>query len=320
MSISPAARGFYRPLVSLVLWLCYASELLAIAYSPQQQSRSLPTKNTFNRRRDDSTLLYGKSNEFNELNFLVQDEDLSLEAKEAAMTYLLETSGRRRMIVFDKDGTIGNDKDSLRRWVQYMTEQLIGCFAGSLEEKNVLIEDFYASIGWDSESDDVVPSAPLAAGTWPEQISALFEFLTEHRQYLRHDFKISKEIVQKWHDDLGSLHGQDSPLIDDTRGMLQRCQELGYTVAICTSDDRPSTDTAMKFWNIYDTVEFSICANEVSEGKPSAVPLLDLCRRASSESTFGFIPQDCIVVGDTTVSVVTYGTYVKVVWCSFFSF
>ena len=41
----------------------------------------------------------------------------------------------------------------------------------------------------------------------------------------------------------------------------------------------------------------SICGDEVSEGKPSAQPLLVLCKQAQVS------PQDCIVVGDTSADI-----------------
>ena len=41
-------------------------------------------------------------------------------------------------------------------------------------------------------------------------------------------------------------------------------------------------------------MKFSICGDEVKEAKPSAEPLLILCKRAK------VAPRDCIVVGDTS--------------------
>lgn len=40
--------------------------------------------------------------------------------------------------------------------------------------------------------------------------------------------------------------------------------------------------------------QYSICGDEVTSGKPSAEPLLYLCKQA------GVKPSECIVVGDTT--------------------
>jgi phosphoglycolate phosphatase len=40
--------------------------------------------------------------------------------------------------------------------------------------------------------------------------------------------------------------------------------------------------------------QFSICGDEVSEAKPSAQPLLALCKQARVS------PEDCLVVGDTS--------------------
>lgn len=40
-------------------------------------------------------------------------------------------------------------------------------------------------------------------------------------------------------------------------------------------------------------MQFSICGDEVLEGKPSVHPLLALCKQAQ------VLPQDCVIVGDT---------------------
>lgn len=41
-------------------------------------------------------------------------------------------------------------------------------------------------------------------------------------------------------------------------------------------------------------VQFSICGDEVTESKPSAYPLLTLCKQANIS------PEECIIVGDTS--------------------
>jgi len=143
-------------------------------------------------------------------------------------------------------------------------------------------------LGWDADRDDVVPSAPLAAGTWEEQVetaSTLFqEFGMEN----------GSDKARQWHGDMGNLHGNDPPVIDDLRGMILSCRKAGLLVAICTSDDRSATDVALSNWGLTDLIDFSICGDEVTHSKPSAQPLQLLCKEAQLE------PSNCIVVGDTT--------------------
>jgi hypothetical protein len=106
---------------------------------------------------------------------------------------------------------------------------------------------------------------------------------------------IHNEVVS-WHSQIGGsdLFSNDKPIIDDLPSLIRACRSADLLVAVCTSDDRKSTDTALARWDIASLVDYSICGDEVpNNGKPSAHPLLELCRRAK------VMPQECIVVGDT---------------------
>ena len=213
----------------------------------------------------------------------------------AAFVDKLRDSSRPKMIVFDKDGTLGDCTASLRQWVRHMTAKIESICEDSSDTKD-LIHLFYKEIGWDVARDDVVPSAPLAAGTWDDIVGLVHMFLMEHQDSMAG--VVSKELLYQWHAELGDLHEHDTPLLDDLAMMMKECQELGYTVAVCTSDDRSGTDKAMRRWGIEGVVTLSICGDEVLEGKPAATPLMILCQHASSDQQV-YMPYDCIVVGDT---------------------
>lgn len=264
---------------------------------------SLPPKDRGNFRKSNGIALHESSSlhkalDWDEENGKTQYSIRHSEATAAAATFMSST--RDKLVVFDKDGTLGDCTSSLRRWVYHMTDRIQQFLQCDTEETKRLIDEFHTRIGWDSASNNVVPSAPVAAGTWADQISTVYEFLVEHKEKSVEGLSLTRDHAQAWHDELGSLHGQDAPLIDDLRGMMLTCRSLGYKVCICTSDDRPATDAAMRFWNIQDVVDVSICGNEVAEGKPSAVPLHAVCRQASTESSCQYLPEDCIMIGDTT--------------------
>lgn len=192
-----------------------------------------------------------------------------------------------RMIVFDKDGTLSDPRVTFRRWVTHMTEHMVKKAGWGNQDKIETV--FYDQIGWDKKVNDCVPSALLAAGTWDEVIGTTHSFLT--RQC---DVEIAIDQVREWHTELGHLHGADSPLIPNIEQMMLQCQSKGYQLAICTSDDRVSTDMAMAKWDITSLIQYSCTGDEVVESKPSRVPLLQLCALANIQ------PSRCIVVGDTT--------------------
>lgn len=202
---------------------------------------------------------------------------------------------RFKMIVFDKDGTLGNDRDSLRRWAEEMTgrarDELESHCDLSTNDIDQYLSNIHTAIGWDHQHQNIVPSALLAAGTWEEIVAVFAKNLTAAIGNASYAEILNK--VALWHAEIGSLHSNDTPIIDDLPALMQTCKSHGLLVAICTSDDRKSTDAALAHWNIAPLVDYSICGNEVTNGKPSADPLLQLCKQA------GVQPHECIVVGDT---------------------
>lgn len=245
-----------------------------------------------------------------------------------------------RMVVFDKDGTLGDCNASLRRWVQHMVtmirhhrrDQKVNFNTDEKYDENDdhgLIVDFYKKVGWDPIKDQVVPSAPVAAGTWDQICDMVCEFLIEHKKdfgfdYFHDENKYNSEeeeekkeydaeitfqhLAKKWTYGLDYLHGGDDPVIHNLKEMMDECHKMGYLVAVCTSDDRAGTDMALEAWGVDGVVDVSICGDEVNgHGKPSAVPIQMLCERATvhinrklQTCISAIQPQNCIMVGDTT--------------------
>ena len=200
-----------------------------------------------------------------------------------------ENLSKAKMIVFDKDGTLGDDVASLKRWALHMTERLEERMLSDKDkQQQLLLQEFHATIGWDPIAEVVVPSAPLAAGTWDEQVVTVQNLLNKY------NLDDEETLAAQWHLEMDELHGADKPLIPNLREMLLDCQQRGLIVAICTSDERTSTDKALNFWNVNDVTKYSICGDEVETPKPSAQPLELLCAQVD-----GVSPHECIIVGDT---------------------
>ncbi len=158
----------------------------------------------------------------------------------------------------------------------------------SREKTKFIISSFYSVIGWSVEKDDVVPSAPLSAGSWADILDLTAECLSSL------GLRVGIDEVSCWHESLGDIHIQDPPLISNLPHFLMNLKRQGIIIAICTSDNRSSTAACMRNWHIEHLVDYSICGDEVQSSKPSSQPLLKLCRQA------GVLPQECLVVGDTS--------------------
>mmetsp|Transcript_61852 Transcript_61852/g.151229 ORF Transcript_61852/g.151229 Transcript_61852/m.151229 type:complete len:508 (+) Transcript_61852:213-1736(+) len=242
----------------------------------------------------------------------------------------------QKMVIFDKDGTLGDCNASLKRWVYHMVKMIrtnsrhhtTTAADASSTDDSLLDQNFYDKVGWDSDKDQVTPSAPVAAGTWEQITEIVYDFLMEHKDHFgygrrhRPSRNIGEDsssvesslrmLAKEWSYGLDDVHGDDDPVIDNLKGMIEECHEMGYLVAVCTSDDRAGTDLALKAWGIDRVVDVSICGDEVNgHGKPSPVPLQLLCERATeyvvqnrptqqTSSIRPITPQNCIMVGDTT--------------------
>lgn len=128
---------------------------------------------------------------------------------------------------------------------QKLTNELV--LTNSFENIASHVNTFYSAFGWDLILDDLIPSAPLAAGTWCEQIkmaSALFD-----------QFGIDSSKAIKWHSDLGNLHENDPPVIRSLRETILSIRQKGFLVAVCTSDDRHATDAALLNWDLMDLID-----------------------------------------------------------------
>ena len=208
-------------------------------------------------------------------------------------------SQRLKMIVFDKDGTLGNDRESLRKWAEEMTlrarNELLLYTDIPTADIDRCLSKIHHAIGWDDAHKRPLPSALLAAGTWEEILFTFAKVLSGSMENVDEKVAIHNEVAS-WHSEIGgiALHSHDAPVIDDLPSLIHACRSADLLVAVCTSDDRKSTDMALDRWEIASLIDYSICGDEVpNNGKPSAYPLLELCKRAK------VMPQECIVVGDT---------------------
>ena len=122
------------------------------------------------------------------------------------------------------------------------------------EQMDQLIHNFHDAIGWDPLDQALLPSSYLSSGTWGQILHATTLVLDAG------NIPDAKEKVQFWHDNLGDIHANDKPLIDDLPGFMSilRQQYEGVLIAICTSDDRRATDSCIKNWKLQDHIDVSL--------------------------------------------------------------
>lgn len=193
-----------------------------------------------------------------------------------------------KVIVFDKDGTLGHDLGTLMRWKDSMLVAILAQVERQGRSTRAVACKFYEAIGWDVDTGKLLPSAAIAVGTWDETLNLCAIALRDH-------LPDAIEYMNRWQKELGNLHAEDEPVVDNLKCMLQQCKnDYGLTAAVCTSDVRVSTVEAISRWGINECIEHIVTADDVIHPKPSPHPLLKVCALAS------VIPSECIMVGDTT--------------------
>lgn len=148
-------------------------------------------------------------------------------------------------------GTLGDDAASLKRWTNHMAfcleEALEHEFQLPPEQISQGVKALHDALGWDASVGHVIPSAPLAAGTWDEAVETCSQVFQQ--------YGLPATVAKEWHVELKNVHGADPPVIPDLGGMLQSCRDFGLIVAVCTSDDRAPTDNSLRNWNVTDLVD-----------------------------------------------------------------
>lgn len=160
-------------------------------------------------------------------------------------------------------GTLGDCTQSLHTWAEKMTKCIVNeCQRTALSQNQIteLIIRFHSSIGWDPVHKCLLSSSLLSSGTWGQILEATSQVLDK---YSEGQISNTHEKVLFWNSNLGDIHANDKPLVDDLVGFFSHLRSLneGVTLAICTSDDRRSTNSCMKNWNIEEYIDVSASNN-----------------------------------------------------------
>lgn len=74
--------------------------------------------------------------------------------------------------------------------------------------------------------------------------------------------------------------------------LVKNLRDRGTRSALCTGKDRQRTNEILLHFGYMDHFDGIVCSDEVSEPKPSAVPVL------TAAQAMGVSPEACVVVGD----------------------
>lgn len=91
---------------------------------------------------------------------------------------------------------------------------------------------------------------------------------------------------------------------------VKRLHELGVLQAAVSNGEAPVIEANLRVLGLWDLMAFTVCGNDVANGKPAPDPYLEAARRA------WFAPEECMAVEDSIVGVTSAvsGGFVTVAW------
>lgn len=119
-----------------------------------------------------------------------------------------------------------------------------------------LVSEFHTSAGWNPVDECLLPSSFLSSGTWSQILDATAVVL---ETFGNGRLANPREMVEYWHNNLGDIHANDKPLVADLAGFISdlKQQYEGIIIAVCTSDDRRSTNACIQSWGLEDLIDVS---------------------------------------------------------------
>uniref|UniRef100_A0A915PC07 Uncharacterized protein n=1 Tax=Setaria digitata TaxID=48799 RepID=A0A915PC07_9BILA len=187
------------------------------------------------------------------------------------------------LVIFDKDGTLICFHAIWVPWAINVAKRIS-------ETTNMDVEaEIYSLLGLHKEERRVQPGL-LAEGTMSQIRDAISRLLInrgiEAADAVKH---VMAAILES-----SDCNEHSVKEIFDLRSLFLQLRENGIKIAICTSDSRKGTITALRQLHLESHIDMVVCGDDAgSIPKPHPHNALSICR------TLDVDPQDTLVVGDT---------------------
>ncbi|MEW5814657.1 MAG: HAD family hydrolase [Spirochaetota bacterium] len=192
------------------------------------------------------------------------------------------------LVIFDKDGTIVDIKNTWARVAESWLEKLL-----KNTGKKVLSSELYRSIGYNQNKHKIDEHGPLATATVEELRIIAATLLYKHGFSWNQARDLSSDSFKEVTESV-SFADLVCP-ITDVRGLMRNLHEAGVRLAVITTDDREETVKTITLLNIQDSVDFLVCGDDPVPVKPAPEAVLEACNHTGVE------PVRTAVVGDTVV-------------------
>lgn len=191
-------------------------------------------------------------------------------------------NGKKRAILFDKDGTLIHYNtiwpDAIRAMIPLFREK----FA---VKKNVLDDQLLSQLGLNGQL--VNDSTPIASGT-----SSNIAYVLNQALETGHDDVLS--FVRDYFYQYTIANQDKIQAIGNVKDLFTNLKAQGYTLGVITADDYESTIFTIKHLKIDELIEF-VATGDRYKAKPSSEAM------TSFSSELGFDPDQILFVGDSII-------------------
>jgi HAD superfamily hydrolase (TIGR01509 family) len=188
-------------------------------------------------------------------------------------------------LIFDKDGTLIDIDVLWGGWARQIGDRLDGVIGRPVSP------DVFATLGFDPTTGHVAPGGPLATATMAGVEETIARVL---RRWCPSITAARRATATAWLQP--DPVAQAVPLAD-LPSLFGRLRGAGLRLAVCTTDDRATTDATLVALGIRRFVEALVCGDDGFTLKPAPDAVIAVCHAFRTE------PSRVAVIGDTPADI-----------------
>jgi phosphoglycolate phosphatase len=196
-----------------------------------------------------------------------------------------------KLIVFDKDGTLIEQKQVLLALAQARFESL-----AKLVNRKVA-EEWAKTVGVNMRTQEIDFRGPLASAPTREEVLIAATIICQcEGEEWNHAKELAEEAYEKADKAMKPPYG--AVLIKGVEQTLQKLMSDGFKIAVATTDSHKRTQRALDYVGIGRYFDVVIGDDDVENGKPAPDMILKACELTEC------LPSDAVMVGDSLGDVV----------------
>lgn len=191
-----------------------------------------------------------------------------------------------RLIVFDKDGTLIEQKPVLLALAQARFQSI-----AKIVSTNVA-EEWAKTVGINMRTREIDYRGPLSFAPTREEILIAATIIRQcESEEWGHAKELAREAYEKADKAMKPPYG--AVLIKGVEQALRKLKASGFKIALATTDSHRRTQRALDYLGISRYFDVIIGDDDVENGKPAADMILKACELTEC------LPSDAVMVGDS---------------------